>query len=1068
MLDIEINEYPCPHCPASFSNSEARTMHYIETHEGAGPSVPGPNMGMFHCRHCGRSKSHKWLSQHLQKDRRCKRIQERWIQQQIVQSGVSPRRSRRRANAAELDICDDHSDNSHNEAIQGRNIGVMSDDEAYAMRDVSVTGRAHDSDIGDANYPSDQDSIAESQAEIRDSDAESNAGLTDIPSDYSRPRSRPPSPGSRSLPRNPSLRSVEMVELVEEVDLYGRRVYVERYKIPTVGEPIRRATAEELSRGNYPDVGQLSDRQSFEIAQVLMESGMSGKYRDKCLRLRKFRPNSPWPNNRAMIKDIDKLPRGAGWSVQALKITGDQGIEIVELWLRDAWEIVKRLLRNKRLGKFMQFKPIKKWTSPERTEQIRDDIHTADWMWEVQGEIKDEFGTVIPIIISSDETKLTNFSGDKKAHPVYLTIGNLPKRLHRRTSKRANILLGYLPVPKLDCETNAAARRLHRRNLFHGCMRALLAPLAKAAETGVEVVCADGGVRRVYPVLAAYIADFVEQCKVACIKQTHCPLCEVNPKKKGDLGNAPLRNHDKVTKALDDHRGPGSARFERLGLYDVEPFWRDYPYLQLEYLMTPDLLHQLHKGVMKDHLTKWVTEILGKQVFDERHTAMPEYHGMRHFKHGITSVSQWTGRELKEMAKVLLPAVSDQDERVVAAARALLDFMYLAHSSALTDSDLAAMERSLRMFHHNKSVFKQLGALKTREAFHGIPKIHMIQHYVKLIQMLGTPDGYNTEMSERLHIDFAKMGYRASNRVNAIKQMALYIQRVEAIAMHAEHLQETGAEVSGTQQILQYQLANELEEEADDEWDEWLEEEEEEEDPDELRDAGVRQELAVMLDEFLNGKRARVGGRWEQEPAEPGEQADQGPQRFHPVPDVVVAKTPTSSLTLDAVQRQNNAPQLCHSLELYLRRRNPEVRLHEIRQLVPPTTKVNTWSRARLFHAPPPFKPSEGPHVDAVRAQPVKLDRFERVSRPARFDTVLIRSREQRTGVHRTCQSDIVQLVFEPFSNCPDASVTFAMKNWSMSNFLIPRARTPTLLSAYTPQLAPYRTVSARLLLFLW
>ncbi|QRV83226.1 plasma membrane ATPase 4 [Ceratobasidium sp. AG-Ba] len=295
--------------------------------------------------------------------------------------------------------------------------------------------------------------------------------------------------------------------------------------------------------------------------------------------------------------------------------------------------------------------------------------------------------------------------------------------------------------------------------------------------------------------------------------------------------------------------------------------------------------------------------------------------------------------------------------------------------------------------------------------------------------MLGTPDGYNTEMSERLHIDFAKMGYRASNRVNAIKQMALYIQRVEAIAMHAEHLQETGAEVSGTQQILQYQLANELEEEADDEWDEWLEEEEEEEDPDELRDAG----------------RARVGGRWEQELAEPGEQADQGPQRFHPVPDVVVAKTPTSSLTLDAVQRQNNAPQLCHSLELYLRRRNPEVRLHEIRQLVPPTTKVNTWSRARLFHAPPPFKPSEGPHVDAF----------------------LLRS-SSAAGSREPVFIDIVQLVFEPFSNCPDASVTFAMKNWSMSNFLIPRARTPTLLSAYTPQLAPYRTVSARLLLFLW
>ncbi|QRV88433.1 hypothetical protein RhiJN_16451 [Ceratobasidium sp. AG-Ba] len=213
-------------------------------------------------------------------------------------------------------------------------------------------------------------------------------------------------------------------------------------------------------------------------------------------------------------------------------------------------------------------------------------------------------------------------------------------------------------------------------------------------------------------------------------------------------------------------------------------------------------------------------------------------------------------------------------------------------------------------------------------------------------------------------------------------------------------LQETANRVTHRQQLVQFQLPDELEE-ADDDWDEWQEEEEEEEDPDELRDAGVRQELVVMLEEFLSSKRVRVGGRWEQEPAEPEEHADQGPRRFHPVPDVVVAKTPTCSPTLDALQRQNNAPQLCHSLKLFLHRRNPNVRPQEIRQLVPPTMKVHTWSCARLFHAPPPFKPSEGLHINAVRAQPVKLDCFERVSRPARFDTVLIRSREHRDGVHR-------------------------------------------------------------------
>ncbi|QRV73901.1 plasma membrane ATPase 4 [Ceratobasidium sp. AG-Ba] len=524
-------------------------------------------------------------------------------------------------------------------------------------------------------------------------------------------------------------------------------------------------------------------------------------------------------------------------------------------------------------------------------------------------------------------------------------------------------------------------------------MRALVKPLADAAKTGVEVPCADGGVRRIYPLLASYIADFPEQCKVACIKQTHCPLCTAHPKQKGDLANWPPRTHDEVTKAMDAHRVRGNAKFERMGLFDVDPFWRGYPYIRVDCLLTPDLLHQLHKGVMKDHLTRWVTEILKKQVMDERHSTMPEYHGMRHFKNGITSVSQWTGRELKEMAKVLLPVVSDRNKKVVAAARALLDFMYLAHSSALTDTELNSMERCLRTFHQNKSVFWPLGALQTREAFHGIPKIHMIQHYVGLIRMLGTPDGYNTETSERLHIDFAKMGYKASNRVNAIKQMAMYIQRVEALAMHEEYLDEIGSTANLAQVLAEVQEANAEVLENDDAWED---EEEEEEDIDDLNDAKIRTELAVRLDEFLGDTQQHAGGRWV-----PEERADQGPERWHPDPELVVAKTPTDAhIKLGTLEQRNDAPRLLPSLTKYLKNACPAFK-EQIPTLVTSKTRVQSWSRARLFHSPPPFKPSEGPHIDVIRAQPTKFDRFDRVSRPARFDTVLVLDKQRRGGIHR-------------------------------------------------------------------
>ncbi|KAG8723820.1 hypothetical protein FRC09_001647 [Ceratobasidium sp. 395] len=361
-----------------------------------------------------------------------------------------------------------------------------------------------------------------------------------------------------------------------------------------------------------------------------------------------------------MMQDVDKLPHGPSWTVQAYKIPGDLGTETAESWCRNAFKAVKTLLGDKLLGKHIQFKAYRKYTSEDGKERIRDEIFTADWMWRTQDAIPDPHATIISVIISSDETKLTTFSGDKKAHPVYLTIGNIPKRLRQRISKRTNILIGYLPVPKLDCISDKEQRKATRQKLFHTCMKNVLQPLQDAINTGgIKVRCADGGVWRIYPRLAAYIADFPEQCKVACTRTTHCPLCTVRPDKRGNYKDAPPRQATVVLEAQEKHKTTGSAMFKRLGLFQIKPFWDEFPYVNVGCFLTLDLLHQLHKGVLKDHLTKWAMHILGKAVIDERHKSMPEYHSMRHFKNRISAVSQWMGRELKEMAKVLLPVISD-------------------------------------------------------------------------------------------------------------------------------------------------------------------------------------------------------------------------------------------------------------------------------------------------------------------------------------------------------------------------------------------------------------------------
>ncbi|KAF8602486.1 hypothetical protein BDV93DRAFT_444036 [Ceratobasidium sp. AG-I] len=230
-----------------------------------------------------------------------------------------------------------------------------------------------------------------------------------------------------------------------------------------------------------------------------------------------------------LLKDVDKLPHGPSWVGKTYTLEGNRDNEVVEFWRRNPLEVMKQLLLDRTLGRHMRWAQERHFTCRSRKQRQRDEIWTADRMWETQ--IADEYATIISCIVASDKTRLTNFAGDKKAHPVYLTIGNLPKRLRRQISKRATVLIVYLPVPKLDCETNVDQKRQTKRELFHRCMEELLEPLAEACKKGgVEAVCADRNIRRIHQVLASYIADFPEQCKVACTKQSHCPTCTVHPK----------------------------------------------------------------------------------------------------------------------------------------------------------------------------------------------------------------------------------------------------------------------------------------------------------------------------------------------------------------------------------------------------------------------------------------------------------------------------------------------------------------------------------------------------------
>ena len=105
-------------------------------------------------------------------------------------------------------------------------------------------------------------------------------------------------------------------------------------------------------------------------------------------------------------------------------------------------------------------------------------------------------------------------------------------------------------------------------------MSQILAPMVEAGQNGKEMVCADGLVWIIHPILAAYVADYPEQCLVACCMENRCPHCIVAPNEQGDPVESTSHEVETTLQVLNQHRqGYTPENFENHGLRAVyEPF----------------------------------------------------------------------------------------------------------------------------------------------------------------------------------------------------------------------------------------------------------------------------------------------------------------------------------------------------------------------------------------------------------------------------------------------------------------------------------------------------------------
>jgi hypothetical protein len=366
---------------------------------------------------------------------------------------------------------------------------------------------------------------------------------------------------------------------------------------------------------------------------------------------------------------------------------------------------------------------------------------------------------------------------------------------------RACILIAYLPVNKATKDSGEidVDVKCKTYQVFHDAMRIVLEPLIEAGKDGVNMTGGDGVVRKVHPIIAAYVADYPEQCLVTLTKYGTCPRCRAPATGLQDAQTYERRTPQFTMDVIREARRSipkGAKRRRRVhaksmeldvvgGLFD--PFWNDFPcQSDINLAITPDILHQLYQGVFT-HLIVWTQKVMTEEELDRKIRVLSPTFGVREFKNGISGLKQVSGTERKHIAKVLLACLAPiMPQRGIRACKAILDFIYLAQYHSHDEDTLGYMQVALDDWHQHRDFFIDE---KTREHFN-IPKFHSMQHYIESIRFLGTTDNSNTELFERLHIDFAKDGWHASNKRDPFPQMVNWLSRREKVCCLDYYLSE--------------------------------------------------------------------------------------------------------------------------------------------------------------------------------------------------------------------------------------------------------------------------------------
>ncbi|KAG8836053.1 hypothetical protein FRB91_000169 [Serendipita sp. 411] len=562
----------------------------------------------------------------------------------------------------------------------------------------------------------------------------------------------------------------------------------------------------QTGKGNlfYPFANEID----FELGLWLHESGLSVSKIDSFLKLQYVTSRTPSFGSGAALRDrIALLPNPASqWKEVTITPRSGDAAGPPTLLYRDPLGVIEDFFSRPSLAPYLEFAPRRVWSNDSKHSRIYSEMATGDWWWTTQ-EMLPNGATVVPVILGSDKTHLTQFTGDKKAWPLYMSLGNISSKARRGTAMNTWAVIAYIPIITWNDEKEVHGTLTSR--LFHQCVEIVLTSLVEAGKNGVDISDSAGNIRKSYPFVASYLADYPEQILVNCAAGKTGPTTIVGPQDLGSAYPAQPRTTDwilnrirRVAADVDPQSVSAyTAKARKYLLNGVNrPFWERLPLFRADICAAPDLFHGVIR-FWRDHIFKWAVNLAGGAEIDARLKVIQPITGFRRFSKGVTHLTQWTGREDWDLQKVfvaLIAGAKGVTSKVMRNLRAFHDFMALIQYRSHSDETLQYIEEALSVFHDTKDVYIEKGARKGKKGVmdhFNIPKLAAFPEFVRHIKEMGASPQFSTEIIERNHKSMVKLPFLSSSRYEYGPQMCRYLDRKERIRHTRELLDWTFNEI---------------------------------------------------------------------------------------------------------------------------------------------------------------------------------------------------------------------------------------------------------------------------------